>query len=105
MMPHRSLPYNPPRLPESESIARAREFCRLMSERRSVRHFSSDPVPRELVELAIATASSAPSGAHRQPWRFVAVSDPDLKRSIRVEAENEERVSYEGGRMPTEWRE
>jgi nitroreductase len=74
-----------------------------MSERRSVRHFSAESVPRELIELAITTASSAPSGAHRQPWRFVVVGDVDVKRRIREEAETEERTSYEGGRMPPEW--
>jgi nitroreductase len=61
-------------------------------------------VPRALVESAIRTASTAPSGAHRQPWTFVAVSDSGLKRQIRVAAEEEERRSYEGGRMPEEWR-
>jgi nitroreductase len=81
----------------------ARAFFELMDARRSVRHFSDDPVPRELVELAIRTASTAPSGAHRQPWRFVAVSDRAVKRRIREAAEQEERISYEGGRMPPEW--
>ena len=76
-----------------------------MSARRSVRFFSSDPVPRELIELAIQTASTAPSGAHRQPWKFVAVGDPALKREIREAAEREEHESYVGGRMPAEWRE
>jgi nitroreductase len=60
-------------------------------------------VPRECIELAIATASTAPSGAHRQPWRFVAVSDPAIKRRIRRAAEAEERRFYEGGRAPAEW--
>ena len=82
---------------------RAESFHELMSSRRSVRHFSSEAVPRELVELAIRAASTAPSGAHRQPWRFVAVSDPATKREIRIAAEREERISYEGGRMPPEW--
>lgn len=73
-----------------------------MALRRSVRHFAPDPVPRELIELAITTASTAPSGAHRQPWRFVAVSDPETKRRIRNAAEAEERASYED-RMSAEW--
>jgi nitroreductase len=84
-------------------LANARSFYELMAARRSVRHFSPDPVPRELVELAIRTASTAPSGANRQPWRFVAVSEADTKRRIREAAEREERISYEGGRMPPEW--
>ncbi|MCO6459193.1 MAG: nitroreductase family protein [Pirellulaceae bacterium] len=83
---------------------RAASFLRQMSQRRSVRHFSADPVPRELIELAIATASTAPSGAHRQPWRFVAISNPEIKRQIRQAAEREEYISYQGGRMPDEWR-
>jgi iodotyrosine deiodinase len=82
---------------------RAGAFFAEMNARRSVRHFSPDPVPRDLIELAIRTASTAPSGAHRQPWRFVAVSDPETKRRIRVAAEEEERRSYEGGRMSAEW--
>lgn len=64
--------------------------------RRSVRDFAPDPVPRECVELAIETAMQAPSGANRQPWHFVAVDDPDLKRQIREGAEAEERENYAG---------
>lgn len=70
--------------------------------RRTVRAFSREPVPYELVENAIATAGTAPSGAHQQPWTFVVVSDPEVKRGIRVAAEEEERRSYES-RMPDEW--
>ena len=97
------VPYRPPRLSVAESVRRARDFEQLMAGRRSVRHFSADPVPRELIETAITTASSAPSGAHRQPWRFVVVGNADVKRQIREQAEAEERISYEGGRMPPEW--
>lgn len=96
------VPYRPPRLPEAEMLRRARDFHSFMDQRRSVRDFAPDPVPRALLELAIAAASTAPSGAHRQPWRFVAVSDPETKRQIRVAAEAEERASYEG-RMAPEW--
>jgi nitroreductase len=96
------LPYRARRLPEPEMVRRATGFLEEMSARRSVRHFSADPVPRELIETAIRTASTAPSGANRQPWRFVAVSRPDLKRRIRIAAEEEERRSYEE-RMPPEW--
>ena len=67
-----------------------------------MRFFRDDPVDRSLIELAIAAASTAPSGAHRQPWRFVAVSDAATKRAIREAAEEEERRSYEG-RMPEAW--
>jgi nitroreductase len=71
--------------------------------RRSVRDFSDRPVPRRLIELAVAAASTAPSGAHRQPWTFVLVGDPELKRRIRQAAEAEERDNYLGGRMNEEW--
>jgi len=96
------IPYRPPRLPPEEMLQRARAFYALVNQRRSVRHFAPDPVPRELIELAIAAASTAPSGAHHQPWRFVAVSDPSIKRRIRMEAEAEEKASYLG-RMSPEW--
>ena len=99
----RFVPYRRPRLPEAEMRRRAREFYELLDARRSVRHFAPDPVPRDLVETAIRTASTAPSGAHRQPWRFVAVDDPAIKRRIREVAEEEERTNYEGGRFPAEW--
>ena len=82
--------------------ARAEAFYKKMEARRSVRDFSDRPVPRELIERAIQTASTAPSGAHIQPWTFVAVSDPELKLRIREAAEEEERTSY-GGRMSEEW--
>ncbi len=96
-------PYRPERVPEEEGVRRGRELFEELDGRRSVRFFSDDPVPREAIELAIRTASTAPSGAHRQPWRFVAVSAPAIKREIRVAAEKEEHESYEGGRMPQEW--
>ena len=99
----RFIPYRPGRLPPEEMLRRARELHAEMDCRRSVRRFAPEPVPRELIELAIRTASTAPSGAHRQPWRFVAVSDPETRRRIRVAAEEEERTSYLGGRMPPEW--
>lgn len=101
--PAKLVPYRPERLPEEEMLRRARAFYEEMDHRRSVRDFSPDPVPRELIELAIRTAGTAPSGAHRQPWKFVAVSDPEIKREIRIAAEAEEHQSYVGGRMPPDW--
>jgi len=77
-------------------------FERRMKTRRSVRAFSPEPVPLELIESAIRTAASAPSGANQQPWRFVVVQDPDVKRRIREAAEAEEKVNYER-RFPDEW--
>ncbi len=98
------IPYAPPRVDAERAERRGADFEALMDGRRSVRHFSSDPVPRGLIERAIRTASTAPSGAHRQPWRFVAISEARIKRAIRVAAEREEALSY-GGRMSEEWRE
>ncbi|MFW5653402.1 MAG: nitroreductase family protein [Planctomycetota bacterium] len=73
----------------------ARVNLGIMSRRRSIREFSNRPVPRQLVEMLVATAGTAPSGANKQPWRFVAVQDPAIKREIRVAAEAEEREFYE----------
>ena len=84
------------------SRARARAFFDEMNRRRTTRHFSSDAVPRELIESAIRTAGTAPSGAHQQPWMFVAVSDPGVKQEIREAAEREERDFYHG-KAPPEW--
>lgn len=96
------VPYAPPRLPLDESLRRADGFHAVLEGRRSVRQFSKDPVPRELLERLVATASTAPSGAHKQPWTFVAISDPGLKRRVRETAEAEERLNYER-RFPKEW--
>ncbi len=99
------IPHEMPRLSREDLVARAEAFHRLMDARRSVRDFSDEPVPREAVEWAIRAASTAPSGAHRQPWKFVLVGDPETKRRIRDAAEREERENYEGGRLPPHWRE
>lgn len=89
-------------LEPQEQLRRSREFLQRMKSRRTVRDFSPRPVPFELIENAIRVAGSAPSGANQQPWSFVAISDPETKRRIRVAAEAEERISYEG-RMSDEW--
>jgi iodotyrosine deiodinase len=73
-----------------------------MQRRRTVRDFSSDPVPFHLIESAVRTAATAPSGANQQPWKFVVVSDPEVKRKIRIAAEEEERDFY-AHRAPQEW--
>lgn len=90
------------RLAEDEMRVRAGAFLELVRTRRSVRHFSSDPIPIDVVETAIAAAATAPSGANQQPWRFVLVTDPAIKRQIREAAESEERDNYER-RFPDEW--
>jgi nitroreductase len=90
------------RFPEIEMKQRAREFYDEMQRRRTVRQFSTRAIPREIIEHCLLSAGTAPSGANRQPWHFVAVSDPETKRRIRVAAENEEAEFY-GGRAPEEW--
>ncbi|HEY6563443.1 MAG TPA: nitroreductase family protein, partial [Pirellulaceae bacterium] len=99
-----TVPYEWVRHSLASMHARASALEQEWSRRRSVREFSQESVPRSLIELAIRAASSAPSGAHRQPWRFVAISDPKIKQRIRIAAEQEEYESYEGGRMPESWR-
>jgi iodotyrosine deiodinase len=91
-----------PQLDDDERIRAAAAFEETMRTRRTVRDFSSAPVPRAVIESAIRAASRAPSGANMQPWTFVAVSDPDVKRRIREAAEAEEKGFY-GGRAPEEW--
>ena len=99
------VPYSIPRPPSDELAARAQAVYEEMDNRRSVREFSDEPVDRAVIEYAIRAASTAPSGAHRQPWTFVLVGDPATKRRIREAAEAEEYENYEGGRIPPHWRE
>lgn len=90
------------RLSPDEQLQRAGAFYRLMQRRRTVRDFSDEPVPFALIEKAIATAGTAPSGANMQPWRFIVVQNAEVKRRICEAAEAKECTSY-GGRMPTRW--
>ena len=90
------------RIPLDESLARGRAFYAEMNKRRTTRHFSRDPVPRTAIEWAIRVAATAPSGAHQQPWTFVAVSDAELKGRIREAAEREEYAFYHG-KAPDAW--
>ena len=102
--------HTPPTIPlayhpgyeDAEILARATAFQHLMDQRRTVREFSDKPVAQEVIEAAIRTAGTAPSGANLQPWHFVAISDPALKHTIRIEAEEEEREFYTH-RAPPEW--
>ena len=91
-------------LEDDEMLRRAKSFYSQMDSRRTTRHFSDEKVPRELIELAIKTASTAPSGAHLQPWTFVAISNSEIKERIRGAAEEEERRFYQK-RIPEEWEE
>ncbi|MXO85191.1 nitroreductase family protein [Altererythrobacter aurantiacus] len=90
---HRPYPALP-RLTDEERIAKARSLSETLATRRSCRHFSSDSVPKEVIELAIQAAGTAPSGANHQPWHFAAISSPGIKRRIREAAEQEERRFY-----------
>jgi iodotyrosine deiodinase len=101
-VPYTPIPLEFERLTPSEQLARSQQFLERLRTRRSVRQFSSDPVPFELVANAVAAAGTAPSGANQQPWTFVVVSDPQVKREIRLAAEAEEREAYEH-RMTEEW--
>jgi nitroreductase len=90
------------RLPEARMRARAKAFNALLQRRRTVRLFSPDPVPRDIIEECLSAAGSAPSGANQQPWQFVVIGDPALKKQIRAGAEAEEREFY-GHRATREW--
>jgi len=90
------------RLPAAEQSARSQAFLQEMERRRTVRDFSPEPVPFELIENAVRTAATAPSGANLQPWTFVVVSDKAVKKEIRAAAEKEEKEFYEH-RAPQEW--
>ena len=94
--------YHKETYPEPEMIEKSRSFFEWMNRRRTIRDFSDRPVSREVMENIIRTASTAPSGAHKQPWTFCIVSDPTIKKQIRAAAEEEERESYHG-RMSEEW--
>lgn len=101
-MPAPHIPYSLPSLTVDEQQARLSAFHSSLITRRSCRMFSDEPVHRDVIEAAVAIANTAPSGANRQPWRFVCVDDPAIKREIRIAAEAEERESYDH-RMPAEW--
>ena len=96
------VPLRRQKLGIEEVTIRARRFYELMESRRTVRDFSSTPVPECVVENLVRAASTAPSGAHQQPWTFVAISDPELKRKIRLGAEKEEQKNY-AGRLSADW--
>lgn len=100
-LPLRTEPYTP-FCPSMESVDAARTFYEVVRLRRSVRMFSDRPVSEETIRWCISAAGTAPSGANKQPWRFVAVSSPAIKKQIRVGAEAEEREFYERRATP-EW--
>ena len=101
-MEYRPVPLVYDRPAPEQALERSRAFLATMQARRSIRQFSTEPVPWELVENALLVAGTAPSGAHQQPWTFVVVSDPEVKRELREGAEAEERELYERRATP-EW--
>lgn len=96
------ISYRGLRYSRTELLQQSRDFYQLMNRRRTLREFSDKPVSKEVVEHLLLTAGTAPSGAHKQPWAFCAVSDPALKKAIRTGAEKEEYTNYHG-RMNEEW--
>lgn len=101
-MAYNFIKFNAPALSEEETLEKSRSFFDFMNQRRSIREFSDQSVPKEVIENIIKTASTAPSGAHKQPWTFCVVSHPEIKKQIRLAAEVEEKESYEH-RMSDEW--
>lgn len=101
-MTPRFVPLEHTRATNDELLSRGRDIHAELDRRRTTRHFSSDPVPREAIEYAIRSAGTAPSGAHQQPWTFVAISDAEIKAQIREAAEREEHEFY-NGRAPADW--
>lgn len=101
-MPAKMIPWNLPKRDSEWRRLRGAELLEEMHGRRSCRHFSPAPVPRDIIERAIEIAHSAPSGANRRPWRFVLIDDPVMKREIRLAAEQEERENY-SHRFPAAW--
>lgn len=95
--------YQRPILSELELLQNSKKFYQEMNSRRTVRDFDTRPVSLEVLENIIRTAGTAPSGAHKQPWTFCLISDPEIKRQIRQAAEEEERISY-SQRMPEDWK-
>ena len=96
------MKYQPERVSPKDMLERSQDFLEKMKTRRSVRQFSSDEVPMDAVVNCIAAAGTAPSGAHKQPWTFCLVTDPEIRKRIRVAAEEEEYKNY-NGRMSQEW--
>lgn len=98
--PH--IPFKHVKITPEQSLTKSKEFLDFMGRRRSIRFFSDRPVEFEIIKNIVRTAGTAPSGAHQQPWTYVVVSDPELKKKIRIAAEKEEKFSYEE-RMTDEW--
>lgn len=100
---HPHVLYSRPKFSSEELVKKSQNFYQEMDQRRTVREFEKTPIPIEVLENIIATAGTAPSGAHKQPWTFCLISDPEVKRKIREAAEEEEKISY-SSRMPDTWK-
>lgn len=98
------IPFKQKELTKEERLVKSADFYEFMDERRSIREFSDTPIDRKVIEHIIKTASTAPSGAHKQPWSFCVVENPELKKQIRAAAETEEKENY-GTRMSERWKE
>jgi nitroreductase len=100
---HKHIPYKAKNYTEKETLQESQVFFEQLSSRRSIRKFSSKTISKTVIENLIKTAATAPSGAHKQPWIFCAISNKNLKNKIRKAAETEERISYES-RMSESWK-
>ncbi|XP_032516091.1 iodotyrosine deiodinase isoform X2 [Danaus plexippus] len=98
--PH--IPYRPLQRSSEEVLQRSRDYYELMAQRRTVRRFSTEPIPQEVLDNIVKTAGTAPSGAHTEPWTFVVVQDPNIKAAIRDIVEEEEEENY-NRRMSRQW--
>ncbi|PCJ24703.1 MAG: nitroreductase family protein [Flavobacteriales bacterium] len=103
-MEHKFIPYQQKELTKEEQLTNSENFYQLLDKRRSIREFSNQSVDLKVIENLIKTASTAPSGAHKQPWTFCVISNPAIKKQIRIAAEKEEKENYDR-RMSDSWKE
>ena len=103
-MEHKFIPFPQKELTKEEQLSNSKVYYELMDQRRSIREFSDEPIAIEVIENIIKTASTAPSGAHKQPWTFCVVTNTELKKQIREAAEKEEKENY-SSRMSERWKE
>lgn len=100
---YKHVEYHTDLVSEQDLLSNSQQFYKHLDQRRSIREFSNRRVPKKVIENIIKTASTAPSGAHKQPWTFCAISNPELKTAIRIAAEKEEKKNYES-RMSERWK-
>jgi len=100
---YKHIKYDTPKISENESLKKSADFYNFLDSRRSIREFSTKPFPKKIIENILKSASTSPSGAHKQPWTFCVVSNKNLKTKIRIAAEKEEKESYDS-RMSNRWK-